>query len=267
VPRKYLMKLNLFKDLKKESSAKLSTETQGNKSEHELRRGYRAKSKKGMFSFFKRAKTTSFSKAGLELPGTQGEHDLQKSFGTQSQALAFYNKQVVDHITPLMADYISHQEIMHLSTANKRGECDTSFRIGHPGFVTVLSKKYVIYPEFKGNGVMASMGNITENGHASILFIDFFRTTIGLHINGKAKIVETKDIGKWDKHGKIDIESINISKIAAWLLIEVDEAYIHCSKLIPLLGKLDKTQGEHVEKNGNAFGTKSIQMAWETEPA
>lgn len=261
------MRFSLFKGLKKASPAKLSAETQGNKSEHNLRRVYGAKSKKGIFSFFKRAKKANLSKVSIELPGTQGEHDLQKTFGTQSQALAFYNKQVVDHITPLMADYISQQEIMHLSTANKKGECDTSFRIGHPGFVTVLSKKYVIYPEFKGNGVMASMGNISENGHASILFIDFFRTTIGLHINGKAKIVETKDLGKWDKNGKVDLESINISKVAAWLLIEVDEAYIHCSKLIPLLGKLDKSEGEYVEKNGNAFGTKDIQRAWETEPA
>lgn len=252
------MRLSLSKVFKKTNSVKLNTETP--KSEHHLQRVYGAKDKKSIFSFFKRSKKASLVKANL--PGTQGEHRLQKDFGTQGQALAFYNKQVVDHITPLMAEYIANQEMMTLSTSNKKGECDTSFRAGHAGFVTVLSKNYIIYPEFKGNGVMASMGNISENGHASILFIDFLKTTIGLHINGKAKIVETKDIGKWDKYGKIDLESVNVSKIAAWLLIEVDEAYVHCSKLIPLLGKLDKSEGEYVEKSGDAFGTKDIKIAW-----
>jgi len=259
------MRLSLFKGLKKTNPAKLSTAAP--KSGHNLRRVYGAKSKKSIFSFFKRSKKNSLVKAKAELPGTKGEHRLQKDFDTQGQALAFYNKQVVDHITPLMAEYIANQEMMTLSTSNKKGECDTSFRAGHAGFVTVLSKNYIIYPEFKGNGVMASMGNISENGHASILFIDFLKTTIGLHINGKAKIVETKDIGKWDKYGKIGLESVNVSKIAAWLLIEVDEAYVHCSKLIPLLGKLDKSEGEYVNKSGNAFGTKDIQRAWETESA
>ena len=41
---------------------------------------------------------------------------------------------------------------------------------------------------------MASMGNILENSHIGMTFIDFFENTIGLHVNGKAKIVENDEL-------------------------------------------------------------------------
>ena len=60
-----------------------------------------------------------------------------------------------------------------LATADGHGECDVSFRAGEAGFVHVLDEKILVYPEYRGNGVMASLGNITENPHAGLLFIDF----------------------------------------------------------------------------------------------
>ena len=41
---------------------------------------------------------------------------------------------------------------------------------------------------------MASMGNILENPHIGMTFIDFFEHTIGLHVNGKAKIIENDEL-------------------------------------------------------------------------
>ena len=52
----------------------------------------------------------------------------------------------------------------------------------------------LLCPEYRGNGVMASMGNILENSHIGMTFIDFFENTIGLHVNGKAKIVENDEL-------------------------------------------------------------------------
>ena len=63
------------------------------------------------------------------------------------------------------------------------------FRCGHAGFVKVLDERTVAYPEYRGNGVMASLGNISENPCVGLLFIDFGEQ-IGLHINGGARIVE-----------------------------------------------------------------------------
>ena len=56
------------------------------------------------------------------------------------------------------------------------------------------SYKYLIYPEYRGNGVFANLGNIRENPHIGLLIIDFYKDTIGLHVNGKARIVENEDL-------------------------------------------------------------------------
>jgi F0F1-type ATP synthase alpha subunit len=59
------------------------------------------------------------------------------------------------------------------NTIDQKGECDCSVRSGKKGFVLVLDEKTLAYAEYKGNGVMASMGNIQENPHIGLLFLDF----------------------------------------------------------------------------------------------
>jgi hypothetical protein len=59
--------------------------------------------------------------------------------------------------------------------------------------VRVLDEGHLAYPEYRGNGVLASLGNISENPHVGLLMIDFVRDLIGLHVNGRAQIVEDDD--------------------------------------------------------------------------
>ncbi len=204
------------------------------------------------------------------LPGSDGEHIIQKELGTEKQALAFYNKQVLNELAPLMCQFIEEQEIVFISTSDLKGECDCSIRAGSPGFVRVVNNKTIIYPEYKGNGVMASMGNISENKNIGLLFIDFFKTTIGLHVNGKAKVIKKDDLKREldeDKDILNILENIESSKkIISYVLIEVEEAYIHCSKHIPLLQKLDKTIHWSTDnegyKGGDAFKVKKHPRPW-----
>ena len=128
--------------------------------------------------------------SGHGRPGSAGEHDLQEKLGTVKRANAFYDNQVLDHLTPLMREFMERMTMCFISTSDAHGECDSSFRAGPPGFVRVIDEKTVMWPEYKGNGVMASMGNINENGYVGLLFVDFFETQVGLHVNGKATVVE-----------------------------------------------------------------------------
>src|SRR5438270_3351518 len=123
-------------------------------------------------------------------PGSAGEHDLQDRYGTVERAAAFDDKQMLDHLNPLMREYLARQEMVFIATADAHGECDASFRAGPPGFVRVLDDTTVMYPEYRGNGVMASLGNMSENEHIGMVFVDFFHSGVGLHINGRARIIE-----------------------------------------------------------------------------
>jgi hypothetical protein len=85
-----------------------------------------------------------------------------------------------------MREFVERQEMFFLASSDGGGACDGTFRAGPAGFVQVVDERRLTWAEYRGNGVMASLGNITENPHVGLLFIDFFRDVIGLHVNGLA---------------------------------------------------------------------------------
>jgi predicted pyridoxine 5'-phosphate oxidase superfamily flavin-nucleotide-binding protein len=100
--------------------------------------------------------------------------------GTSSRAAAFYANQILAHLNPLMREFIARQEMAFIATADAGGACDCSFRAGTPGFVQVLDDKTLAYPEYRGNGVLASVGNILENPQIGMIFLDYYQSTVGL---------------------------------------------------------------------------------------
>jgi len=177
-------------------------------------------------------------------PGSDGEHKLQQKWGSRDRALNFYDRQVLDYLAPKMKEFIARQEFLFVATADRNGECDCTSKFGVPGFIHVLSDKYLMYPEFRGNGVFANSGNITENPHIAMLIIDFTRDTVGLHVNGKARLVDNEEVLEYsDKLPQTVIDLINQEgkkRPERWMMVEVEEAYIQCSKHIPLMQKKDK---------------------------
>jgi uncharacterized protein len=197
----------------------------------------------------------------IDLPGSRGEHELQETLGTTKRARAFYSNQVLDHVNAHMCEYLARQEMMFVSTADAAGNCDCTFRAGPPGFVRVLDGRTVAYPEYRGNGVMASMGNLLENPRVGLLFLDFFATTVGLHINGTAKIVDNTDLLPPDGG-----DTTGGPARERCVVIDVEEAYIHCSKHVPQLMKIPKDidwgTDDMVKKGGDFFKAKSSPAPW-----
>ncbi len=176
-------------------------------------------------------------------PGSPGEHVVQDRCGTGERAQAFYDHQWLDYLNPLMRGFLGRQEMVFIATADSQGDCDASFRAGPPGFVQVLGEKTLTYPEYRGNGVMASLGNITENPHIGLLFIDFFEAKVGLHVNGRAQILSSEELLQrpdLSEALRADIAIEGGRRPEQWVLVTVEEAYIHCSKHIPLLRKQEQ---------------------------
>lgn len=174
---------------------------------------------------------------------SQGERDLQVKYKTERRANAFYNNQMIDYINDEMKQFVKEQSFIFISTSDKHGNCDSSFKAGEPGFLKIIDDKHLIYPEYRGNGVMASLGNIVENPHIGLLLLDFFNDQIGLHINGAAKLIDNT------KMAQLHPEIID-DRAERWVLITVDEAYIHCSKHIPALTD---------QKNLRDWGTDDVK--------
>lgn len=202
------------------------------------------------------------------LPGSEGEHELQEKFAAKPRAMNFYNKQVLNFLAPEMQKFIEKQEFLFVSTSDAKGECDCTSKLGEAGFIRVLNEKHLMYPEYRGNGVYASLGNISENPHIAMLIIDFYKDTIGLHVNGKARIIENEALLQFKDNMPAsviaEITKEGHKKPERWVIVEVEEAYVQCSKHIPLLKKLDKrvdwgTDSE-VEKKVDYFQLQDIPL-------
>ena len=82
-------------------------------------------------------------------------------------------------------------------------------------------------------------------------------------MNGRATIVETPGLLAdarltQDMRSHIDAEAAR--KLERWILVEVDEAYIHCSKHIPRLAPVPRElhwgTDDMTHKGGDYFGAK-----------
>ncbi|MFI1239133.1 pyridoxamine 5'-phosphate oxidase family protein [Nocardia salmonicida] len=191
--------------------------------------------------------------------GSDGEHELQDTLGTSDRAERFYDDQVIDYLNPTMVDFVARMDMAFIATADSHGECDSSFRAGTPGFLHVIDDRTIAYPEYRGNGVMASLGNLLENPHVGILMIDFVRDLIGLHINGKARMVADSEL-----RGTVtDLPPAERGKTSqVWVVVDVEEAYIHCRKHIPQMVPVARDQREWGTDNvrakgGDYFGVKA----------
>lgn len=199
----------------------------------------------------------------MKRPASSAEQQAQQRFGTSSRAASFYANQMLDHLNPLMQQFIARQEMAFIATADASGACDCSFRAGTPGFVQVLDEKTLAYPEYRGNGVLATVGNILENPQVGMIFLDYYQSTVGLHVNGKARVLSPNEIAGLPRLSAGMVEATKLKggrRPDAWILVDVEEAYIHCSKHVPLLKRLDKQiawgTDDDVSKGGDFFKTK-----------
>ncbi|WP_414168566.1 pyridoxamine 5'-phosphate oxidase family protein [Streptoverticillium reticulum] len=182
-----------------------------------------------------------------------GERQVQQRFGTSVRAERFHAEQTLDRLNARMREFVARQEMFFLATADAGGACDNTFRAGPPGFLHVLDERTLAYPEYRGNGVLASLGNIEENPRVGILLIDFFHDRIGLHVNGRARIVD--DAVLRTAHPQLPADGVPGRRPVVWVEVTVEEAYVHCAKHIPQLYKASRGPDE----DGRAWGTDDVR--------
>jgi predicted pyridoxine 5'-phosphate oxidase superfamily flavin-nucleotide-binding protein len=60
-----------------------------------------------------------------------------------------------------------------LATVDATGQPTCSYKGGDPGFVTILDDVTLAFPNYDGNGMYLSMGNLAQTRTVGMLFIDF----------------------------------------------------------------------------------------------
>ncbi|MDH6143026.1 putative pyridoxine 5'-phosphate oxidase superfamily flavin-nucleotide-binding protein [Kitasatospora sp. GP30] len=95
----------------------------------------------------------------------------------------------VRHTTQLTLSqqiFINTADTFFIATADRAGDLDTSHRGGLPGFVEVSGPGRLRFPDYSGNAMFATLGNLAENPNAGLLFIDWDTGTT-LQLTGTAR--------------------------------------------------------------------------------
>src|SRR3977135_3189213 len=67
--------------------------------------------------------------------------------------------------------FIENAAYFFLATADAQGRPDCSFKGGMPGFVRVTGACELAFPDYDGNGMFKSLGNLLVNPNIGLLFI------------------------------------------------------------------------------------------------
>ena len=114
---------------------------------------------------------------------------LQDAFGSRELADRLEKHFRRSAFTEEDAAFIASLRFFFLATANAEGQPDCSFKGGDPGFVRVLAPDLLAFPDYDGNGMFKSLGNIRANPHVGLLFIAMEDRPKRLRVNGTAEVV------------------------------------------------------------------------------
>src|ERR1700690_1088284 len=84
--------------------------------------------------------------------------------------------------------FIEGAAYFFLATADAEGRPDCSFKGGLPGFVAITGPSELVFPDYDGNGMFKSLGNILVNAEVGMLFIAMHGKPQRLRVNGTATL-------------------------------------------------------------------------------
>ena len=93
-------------------------------------------------------------------------------------------------------EFIETAPFFFLATATPES-VDCSFKGGEPGFVQVVGENVLAWPDYDGNRMYRSLGNVAQNARVGLLFIRFDGTLLDgaarLRVNGRAEIDDSAE--------------------------------------------------------------------------
>ena len=150
----------------------------------------------------------------------EGSRQLQDEF--QSRKIADRLEQVTRRKTFTEDDraFIESRVFFFLATADAEGRPDCNHKGGIAGFVRVVASDEIAFPDYDGNGMFKSLGNILINPHVGILFLDFEKPR-RLRVNGLASV---------SRHDPLLAQTVGAQLIVR---VKAQSIFPNCPRYIP----------------------------------
>jgi predicted pyridoxine 5'-phosphate oxidase superfamily flavin-nucleotide-binding protein len=115
-----------------------------------------------------------------------GNRRLQDQFDSRRIADRLEQKLARAAFTADDKAFIENRILFFLATADADGRPTCNHKGGAAGFVRVVGRDELAFPDYDGNGMFLAMGNIAANANVGVLFIDFEKPK-RLRVEGTAR--------------------------------------------------------------------------------
>jgi hypothetical protein len=118
----------------------------------------------------------------------EGNRRLQADFDSRRIADRLEEKLTRTAFTAADKAFIESAAYFFIATADAEGRPDCSFKGGAPGFVRLTGPSELAFPDYDGNGMFKSLGNVVANPNVGLLFIALHGKPARLRVNGAARV-------------------------------------------------------------------------------
>jgi len=125
--------------------------------------------------------------------------------------------------------FIEGRDMFFLSTVDEEGRPTVSYKGGDPGFVKVVNKNTIAFPDYDGNGMFYSLGNIASSAYVGMLFINFEKPE-RLRVQGTATVSDDDPL--------ID----EYKEVKFMVRVKVDAVWINCPRYVHRMQKVRESR-------------------------
>lgn len=171
----------------------------------------------------------------------EGNRSLQDRYGGRAVADRIVEMVETDSFTDEFKAFVESVPFFFLATA-AGGNTDCSFKGGAPGFVRVTGPRQLIFPDYDGNRMYKSLGNILENPKVGLLFMKFGAEEgqgalyLRLRINGSASL--------HDQHEALE----SYPGAQRIVQVETEHIYPNCPRYVPQMQEVAPSR--HIPQAG-----------------
>lgn len=160
----------------------------------------------------------------------EGNRQLQDRFDSRRISDRLEEKLTRAEFTAEDKAFIEGLPYFFLATADSEGQADCSFKGGEVGFVRVTGPSELAFPDYDGNGMFKSLGNILVNPNVGLLFIAMHGKPRRLRVNGRASVR--------------DDDPLLSQTVGAQLIIRVTARAIfpNCPRYIPTMQSIEPSK-------------------------
>lgn len=85
-------------------------------------------------------------------------------------------------------EFVARADTFFVATTHPERGADASHRGGLPGFVRIEGGQRIVWPDYSGNAMFNTLGNLASDPRAGLLFVDF-ESGDTLQVSGRARVV------------------------------------------------------------------------------